>query len=122
VPNGPLGYAHVRLKVKCNVHPREIPYGCAAAYGVVNRTGNQVVIAFEDPRGRGGPDAIAVVRPGEAIAGEPYRGPGSGPHYSDLRRKERHFTHFRPGERNAPPFIIELKDCGPNDPKCGALY
>jgi hypothetical protein len=31
-------------------------------------------------------------------------------------------TVVRPGDRNAPPFIIELKECGVNDPKCGILY
>jgi len=115
VPDHYADRSGIRLRVHCNVDPREIPYGCAAAYGVVNRTRNRVMVTFEDPRGaasggRGG--SVMIVNAGQSANGEPDLSRNG---ISNIASSGDSSSGRVPG---GPPFIIELDNCDPGQPNC----
>jgi hypothetical protein len=101
-PTAP-GYAAgaLRLVVRCNVQPDDMPYGCGAAYTLVNRTPRSVYVTFE-----GGDtqveraNAPMTIAPGQSAGGN-----------AELRNGNGYDNTNGDDLSTAPPFVIEIQDC-----------
>lgn len=98
----------LRLSVRCNVQPEDMPYGCGAAYTLVNRTPRSLYVTFEGGDTQvGNANAPMTVSPGQSIGGNAsltQNVNGSEAQDSDLTA--------------APPFIIEIQDCSAGSGYC----
>lgn len=99
VPPGPSP-GSLRLVVRCNVRPDDMPYGCGAAYTLVNRTPRALYVTFE-----GGDtqferaNAPITIAPGQSVGGN-----------EELRNGYR--NGYGGDDLGAPPpFVIEIGDC-----------
>jgi hypothetical protein len=99
-------YDSLRLSVRCNVQPDEMPYGCGAAYTLVNRTARSLYVTFDGGDTQtGGANSPLTIQPGQSIAGNTLLRPGDNNVYND--------DDTNGDDLNAaPPFVIEIQDCG----------
>lgn len=94
-------YGQLRLAVRCNVQAEDMPYGCAAAYTLVNRTARSLYVTFE-----GGDTQLSranapmTIAPGQSVGGN-----------TTLRDDPNGDNNQQDSELDAaPPFVIEVRE------------
>lgn len=88
----------LRLTVRCNVQPEEMPYGCGAAYTLVNRTPRSLYVTFE-----GGDTQFERANSPMTIA--PGQSLGGNTSLEDINASGNSDDLTTP-----PPFVIEIQD------------
>jgi hypothetical protein len=84
-----------------------MPYGCGAAYTLVNRTARSLYVTFDGGDTQsGGANAPVTIQPGQSVGGNTLLRRDDSSGYND-------YADGNGDDLNAsPPFVIEIQDCG----------